>query len=287
MQKQSNLKTILFVVCICFLCAFTLSVISSALKQTQLVAKELDQSKELLIAAKILSVDGYFLIDYIKPAIYDPAKKILTPGPIKKASNKDILTLYQARITPMLTNDKGNLISFTEAKVNLTEYIEDNQKRGYAHLPLKLLYVISPNESNGKPAGYVIPINGFGLWDAIYGYLALESNADTVIGTTWYDQKETAGLGANIALPSFQKQFFGKVIFQESPSGSTDFQTTPIGINVIKGKVSEVLGSSPKAKSSVDGISGATLTSQGVTSAYHQSLAPYRPFLIKAKGSSD
>ena len=67
------------------------------------------------------------------------------------------------------------------------------------------------------PYGYVIPINGYGLWDAIYGYLGLETDANTVLGMTWYDQKETPGLGGNIALPQWQEQFKNKVIFQKVP----------------------------------------------------------------------
>jgi Na+-transporting NADH:ubiquinone oxidoreductase subunit C len=119
-----------------------------------------------------------------------------------------------------------------------------------------------------------------GLWDAIYGYLAIKNDGDTVIGISWYDQKETPGLGANIAEPEWQSQFPNKKIFQESPNGETDFKTAPLGITVVKGKVSEVLGDSTKALSAVDGMAGATLTGNGVTNAYRDVLAAYRPFLL-------
>jgi len=102
-----------------------------------------------------------------------------------------------------------------------------------------------------------------------------------VIGTTWYQMAETPGLGANIIEPRWQKQFFGKLVFHESPSGTTNFKTAPMGILVVKGKVQDVLGSSPKSKSAVDGISGATLTGDGVTAAYKDSMAPYRGLLMK------
>ena len=61
----------------------------------------------------------------------------------------------------------------------------------------------------------------------------------------------------------------------ESPDGKTDFKTAPLGITVVKGKVSEVLGNSPKAKSAVDGMAGATLTGNGVTDAYRDVLSAY------------
>ena len=140
-----------------------------------------------------------------------------------------------------------------------------------------------PNEisKESKPEGYVIPVNGFGLWDAIYGYLAVATDGNTVIGISWYDQKETPGLGANISEAPWQDLFPGKKIFQESADGKTEFKMTPLGIVVVKGKVSEVLGTNPKSKSAVDGMAGATLTGNGVTDAYRDVLGPYRPFLMK------
>src|SRR5690606_10592622 len=129
--------------------------------------------------------------------------------------------------------------------------------------------------------GYVIPVNGYGLWDAIYGYLAIEPNGETVIGTSWYDQKETPGLGANIADAEWQDLFPGKLIFQPRANGEVDPATAPIGIVVVKGRVSEVLGDAPKAKNAVDGMPGATLTGNGVTDAYRFVLNAYRPFFVK------
>ena len=89
-----------------------------------------------------------------------------------------------------------------------------------------------------------------------------------MIGTTWYDQKETPGLGAEIASNAWQKQFAGKSILN---NGS-------IGIVVAKGKA--------KADNAVDGLPGATLTGEGVTKAYRTSLTPYRALLEKMKKGS-
>jgi len=127
----------------------------------------------------------------------------------------------------------------------------------------------------------VVPVNGFGLWDAIYGYLAIEPDGETVIGISWYDQKETPGLGANITEASWQDLFPGKLIFQPSASGQVDPATAPIGVVVVKGRVSEVLGNVPKARNAVDGMPGATLTGNGVTDAYRIVLGAYRPFFVK------
>jgi len=285
----SNLSVITFIVILSFTCAIILSVLASVLAKPKEMAKELDRNKEMMIAAKMLSHNGYFLIenengDYI-PAKYEK-DGFLVPGSIEDIPSRDqLLKVYEKRLIPFLENSKGNLTTFEAAKIDKNEYISEHKKTGYYKQPLKLLYKIMPNteksEVDKKPIGYVIPVNGFGLWDAIYGYIAIKPDGNTVIGISWYEQKETPGLGAGISEAYWQDLFPGKLIFQETPSGKTDFKTAPIGITVVKGKVSDVLGTSPKSKSAVDGMAGATLTGNGVNEAYKSVLEAYRPFFIK------
>lgn len=276
-----------------FVCALILSVLASALAEPKEIAKDLDRSKQMMIAAKILSHDGYFLIKndegkYI-PAKYLKDGLLIPESPEDLATRNQLLDVYKSRLIPMLADGQGNLTTFAAANLNEDEYLSSYRKTGYYLQPLKLLYKIKPNpHSEAKPGskqeaaeGYVIPVNGFGLWDAIYGYLAIDIDGDTVIGTTWYDQKETPGLGANISEAQWQNLFPGKLIFQPSADGKTNFKTAPLGITVVKGRVAEVLGNSPKAKSAVDGMAGATLTGNGVTDAYRNVLNAYRPFLLK------
>lgn len=286
-KQPSNAYTIIFMVVLSFICALILSLLASALAKPKEVAKELDRSKQMMIAAKILSPEGYFLLDSKNgekiPALLNK-EGVLVEDPGKIEATKDqLLEEYAKRFVPFLVNNKGERKSFKELGIDPAQYEREYRKTGYYKQPWKLIYEIVPNgakENKSKPEGYVIPVNGYGLWDAIYGYLAIRPDGDTVIGITWYDQKETPGLGANIAEPSWQKLFDGKKIFQESPDGKTDFKTAPLGITVVKGKVSEVLGTTPKSKSAVDGMTGATLTGNGVTDAYRDVLSAYRPFLI-------
>lgn len=294
----SNSRTILFMVILSFVCALILSILASVLAEPKEIAKDLDRSKQMMIAAKILNHEGNFLIRndegrYV-PAKYDQEGLLVPATENDFATNSQLLEVYKLRLIPVLTDNKGNLKTFAEANLNEEEYLSNYKKSGYYLQPLKLLYKITANPSReakmegDKEAvdGYVIPVNGFGLWDAIYGYLAVAPDGNTVIGTTWYDQKETPGLGANIADPPWQNLFPGKVIFQPSPDGKTDFKTAPLGINVVKGRVSEVLGESAKAKSAVDGMAGATLTGNGVTDGYKNVLNAYRPFLLKLQEES-
>lgn len=285
-------------------CALILSIAASVLAAPQAQAKEIDRSMQMMIAAKILSPEGNFLLksgqNKYEKAKFTPGGILMADSQADYATSQQILELYEKRLIPFLVDSKGNLKSFKEANVNEAEYLSEFQKTGYYKLPLMLVYKIMPNPKKDVPQdsiktaaeGWVFPVNGFGLWDAIYGYLAIAPNGETVIGISWYQQKETPGLGANIATPEWQSDFPGKLIFQQNAEGKIDFKTAELGINVVKGKVSEVLGSSPKAKSAVDGMAGATLTGNGVTAAYKETLAPYRPFLIKiheeyAKQTSD
>lgn len=279
-EKQSNSYTLLFMVVLSLICAIILSVLASSLKEPQELAKELDRSKQMLIAARILSPYGYFLVQDKVPAklskgILEPTEKPVV------ANQEEILEIFRNRIHPFLVDDKGELTTFEKTGIDQQKYTQEYRKTGYYKEPYKLLYQITSNQEPSKVEGYVIPVNGMGLWDAIYGFLAIKPDGNTVIGISWYDQKETPGLGANISEPEWQSQFPGKHLFQESADGKTDIKTAPLGITVVKGKVSEVLGNSPKALSAVDGMAGATLTGNGVTNGYRDVLAAYRPFLTK------
>lgn len=274
-----------------FICALILSILASVLKEPQQEAKELDRSTQMLIAARIFSPFGYFQVQDDKGE-FVPAK-FAANGRLEQAdaeitpSREEILEVYRARISPFLVDSQGKTTTFEAAGLNENTYTAEYRKTGYYNQPLKLIYKIFPNPAQNEKSsdekeveGYVIPVNGMGLWDAIYGYLAIKPDGNTVIGISWYDQKETPGLGANISEADWQSQFPGKHIFQESANGTTNVNTAALGLTVVKGKVSEVLGNSPKALSAIDGMAGATLTGNGVTSAYKDVLAAYRPFLI-------
>lgn len=261
-QSASSQKTLLFVVILCSCAALILSLVSEGLKTPQTQAKELYKSKQLLLAAQILSYEGQI------------------NG--SKASSEEILSIVEKRFLPRLVDDKGMLYTFEQAGLDLQTYLTEHAKLGYAHLPYKLIYVVKNDPPSPTPYGYVIPVNGYGLWDAIYGYLGLKANGDTILGMTWYDQKETPGLGGEISLPEWQEQFIGKVIFQKNNRGETNVAKASMGIKVVKTTVEETFGDRPIAVSAVDGIPGASITVSGVNDALRTSLTPYRPFLIRA-----
>ena len=109
------------------------------------------------------------------------------------------------------------------------------------------------------------PVYGAGLWGAIWGYIALNEDKDTVYGTYFSHASETPGLGAEIATEHFQNEFVGKKTLED---GS-------IALGVVKnGKVE-------KPEYQVDGISGGTITSVGVDAMLKACLSSYMSFLTK------
>ncbi len=108
-------------------------------------------------------------------------------------------------------------------------------------------------KNEGKIEKVILPIKGYGLWSTLYGFIALEGDANTVSGITFYDHKETPGLGGEIENPKWQASWDGKKI--ADASGAPE-------IALIKGSVSSDM---PNSEYKVDGLAGATLTSNGVT----------------------
>lgn len=118
-------------------------------------------------------------------------------------------------------------------------------------------------EKEGK-SFYVIPLYGSGLWDAIWGYVALAEDKNTIVGASFDHKGETPGLGAEINEGWFEDQFIGKTILDDN----NNF----VSVKVIKGgaKVGDMHG--------VDAISGGTITSDGVSDMLSERLENYLPY---------
>lgn len=124
-------------------------------------------------------------------------------------------------------------------------------------------YPIYIAEKEGKKF-YVVPLFGAGLWKEIWGYLALDSDKNTIIGASFDHAGETPGLGAEINQGWFEDQYIGKTIFDES----NNF----VSVNAIKG------GSKPGDMHGVDAISGGTITCDGVNNMIDERLRNYLPY---------
>lgn len=117
---------------------------------------------------------------------------------------------------------------------------------------------------------YVVPLRGAGLWDAIWGYVALESDLNTIKGAVFDHKGETPGLGAEITQKWFQDRFIGEKI--KDQSGEI------VGVAVAKGN-----SSASKDDNKVDAISGATITGNGVTDMIKERLSHYKNYFESQK----
>ncbi len=115
---------------------------------------------------------------------------------------------------------------------------------------------------------YIIPLRGKGLWGPIWGFISLEKDLNTISAAVFDHKAETPGLGAEINRDFFQDPFAGKTIFD-----GEEFKS----IKVIKG------GAKEGDKHGVDGISGGTITSDGVTDMIFERLSKYLPYFNNVK----
>ncbi len=122
----------------------------------------------------------------------------------------------------------------------------------------------------------ILPVRGYGLWSTMYGFLALEADLDTIVGLKFYEQGETAGLGAEIDNPNWRGLWNGKRIRDDQGK---------LVIEVLKGAVNP---ESESAVHQVDGLAGATLTSNGVENLMRYWLGEqgFGPYLEKLAGES-
>lgn len=122
---------------------------------------------------------------------------------------------------------------------------------------------------------YIIPLRGQGLWDAIWGYISLEDDLNTVRGVVFDHKGETAGLGGDINQPWFQDRFAKETIFDKDGNF--------IGVKVTKGN-NDPKGED-KTDHEVDAISGATITSNGVSNMIAERLSHYVDYIKKMRSA--
>jgi len=124
-------------------------------------------------------------------------------------------------------------------------------------------------EKDGKTF-YVVPLYGAGLWDAIWGYIALDGDKNTIKGANFGHKGETPGLGAEITTDWFQAQFAGKTLLNVASAGFTTDNF--VSVKTVKG------GAKTGDAHGVDAISGGTITSDGVSNMIQERLARYLPY---------
>lgn len=204
------------------------------------------------IVALLLSVTSGLLKErQDKNVELDKKKQILSSMPAINLVGADAEALYNNTIKHYcLLNEDGTL----------GEDIDFGRKIAEDEYPV---YVA---EIEGETK-YIIPLNGAGLWGAIWGYIAFNEDRNTVYGVYFSHAGETPGLGAKIADKEFQQQFEGKHVMNEGIFAS---------IAVMK------KGQTAEGQDQVDAISGGTITSKGVETMLKDCLGKYEKFFGNA-----
>ena len=186
----------------------------------------------------------------------DIKKKILSVLGFEQTGDwidEDVQSMYDNNINEIIISSAG-------------EEVKENNTSG------QKTYKIYQSRDGNRVKGYAIPISGKGLWGTMYGYFAIEPDASTAKGITFYKHKETPGLGAEVDKDWFKNNFIGKKFIDDSGN--------LVSIEVIKGFVSD---KDPNAKHKVDGISGATVTGNGLTTFLKADLQKYEPYFAKIR----
>lgn len=235
----------LFAAITCILAAAILSVSASVFKPRQRLNVELDIKKNIL---KALSISERPLNDAAEREAYFAA---LDAASIQK--------LYNERVRALVVNVAGEEI----AGKNPADIGNASD-----------LLPVYKRVKDGVIEAWCIPVSGKGLWSTIYGYLALENDLKTIKGITFYKHGETPGMGAEVEKAWFQNNFVGKKILDKNN------ELKPIRIK--KGKV---IPGEPNADHLVDGISGATMTGNGMNIFLEANLRAYENFFKRVRNN--
>ena len=222
-------KIIRVALALCVVCSIIVSTAAVLLKPAQEANKDLDRKRNILAAGGMLeegkSVDELFA--RIDPRYVDlRTGEFTTDVPVGydlRAASKD------ASLSTPVEND----IAKVGRRANFAE----------------VYLVAAEGEAIDK---IILPVRGYGLWSTLYGFIALESDANTIAGLGFYEHGETPGLGGEVDNPRWKAQWPGKQVYRDGD----------VEIALLKGAVDR---NSPDAEWQVDGLSGATLTSRGVT----------------------
>ncbi|KGE89366.1 MAG: NADH:ubiquinone reductase (Na(+)-transporting) subunit C [Phaeodactylibacter xiamenensis] len=199
-----------------------------------------------------------------KRAILTAVQDYLPNGQkVADLSDEQVLELFAEMEQPVVDME-GNIIEGVKAE-SIDMAKERKKPEAERRLPV---YVY---EQDGQKF-YILSVRGNGLWDEIWGSVALKSDLNTIAGATFDHKGETPGLGAEIKdNPSFAAQFEGKEIYE----ADGDY----VSIKVRKGGARD-------PKHEVDGISGATVTADGVSEMLYRGLQYYQPYIDKVKQES-
>lgn len=263
MQTSGTLYTIGFAAAVCVVCSLLVSSSATLLKSKQAANAVLDKQKKVLSVSGLIEEGTSLSASEVKQ-LFDARIRI------------KVITLETGEEAPEGTLDPATYDQVKSLKdMEMSRAVDRNRAR-VARVPLyTLIYEVMDEE--GQLELRVLPVEGKGLWSTLYGFLALDDDNNTIRGLTFYTHGETPGLGGEVDNRNWKAKWPGRLAFDEDGE---------VAIRVIKGAA----GPPDSDPHRVDGLSGATLTSNGVTNLLRFWLGEegFGPFLarLRAEGSS-
>jgi Na+-transporting NADH:ubiquinone oxidoreductase subunit C len=231
-SNESTGKTLTVALALCVVCSVVVSTAAVMLKPAQEVNKTLDRKRNILQAAGMLDESR---------GVEEQFRQIATR----------VVDLRTGTFTDAVDPaefDQRKAAKDAQSSTRLGG-AEDIAKIGRRE-DYSLVYLVQ--DEAGAIDKIILPVHGYGLWSTLYGFLALEADANTVAGLGFYEHAETPGLGGEVDNPRWKAFWPGKQVYRDGE----------VAIGLVKGAVDP---SAAGAAYQIDGLSGATLTARGVT----------------------
>jgi Na+-transporting NADH:ubiquinone oxidoreductase subunit C len=251
LPNDSPKKTLFVAMMLCLVCSILVAISAVALKPLQIANKEADIKKNILAVTGLLSDDTN---------VNEAFKRF----EVKVA---DLETGLYADVDPS-TYDQRKAAKDPARNIELTA--EQDLANINKRAKLATVYLLKENDHIKQ---IVLPVHGYGLWSTLYGFISFESDLNTIGGLQFYAHAETPGLGGEVDNPSWREQWKGKKAFD---------QQDKVKIKLIRGHVDYTAAG---AEHQIDGLSGATLTSNGVSNLVNYWLGDhgFGPYIHKIR----
>ncbi|KAA0019362.1 Na(+)-translocating NADH-quinone reductase subunit C [Salinicola corii] len=247
-SNNSIKKTLIVALSLCVVCSVVVSSAAVVLKPKQVQNQELDRKSNILQVTQLY-----------KPGddVEEKYAELITPRVVDLKTGE-----YSDDLDP---NSYDQFDAARDPATSRTLSGEDDIAGIGRQENYSTVYLVGdPND----PEQIVMPIRGQGLWGLMEGFLSVRGDGNTIVGLSYYDQSETPGLGGEVDNPRWKAKWDGKKIYE-----SGDFQDPQI--QLVKGGAS--------GEYEVDALSGASLTSRGVTNMLRFWLSDegYAPYLAR------
>ena len=265
-----------FAAAVCLVCAVVVSSAAVVLADRQARNAALDRQRNVLLAAGLAGdderLDAEAVTERFSSATRPPDGTVVASlgrgAPPPPSITPVVVTLSTgaaADVDPVGFDQRAASIDPERSAA-----APDNVA-GIMRVPSEAM-VYEVRDEAGRLDLVVLPIEGLGLWGTLYGFVALEGDLRTIRGLTFYEHKETPGLGGEVDNPRWKALWPGRLAFDDDLSPA---------IAVVKGPA----GSVDEAPYAVDGLSGATITSRGVTNLLRFWLGPdgFGPYLTRLR----